>query len=208
MNEQHEREFYFPERRECPTWGLVFVIGLALMIFAGLAKAQTPTCAWNSDCLKWDRPTTRVDGSTLLSTEVASYDIEAALFGSLTWTKVGTVNAPTQSFTRTNIKASEIWQYRVIVVLTSGARSDPSNVQVGPATVEPAPSPAVLKTVDTLAYEINKATDAIKLAAVGTVPLGVTCSPQYDANGLNVVPRDLVKFKTTTRPLVVVAKCG
>jgi hypothetical protein len=75
-------------------------------------------------------------------------------------------------------------------------------------TVQTQPNPPTSVTVDTIAYEVNKATDAIKLAAVGTVPLGVNCKPEYDANGLNVVPRDRVKFKSATRPLVVVAKCG
>jgi hypothetical protein len=158
--------------------------------------------------LKWDRPTTYVDGTTLASTDVASYEIEAALLGSTAWTKVGTVSAPIQAFTRIGIKANEIWQYRVTVVLTTGTKSAPSNVAVGPATVEPAPNPAVLKTVDTLAYEINKSTDALALNAVGTVALGVSCKPEYDANGLNVVPRSSVKFTTLTKPLVVVAKCG
>jgi hypothetical protein len=73
-------------------------------------------------------------------------------------------------------------------------------------TVQTQPAPPVLSTVDTLAYEINKSTDALALNAVGTVALGVSCKPEYDANGLNVVPRDAVKFKTATRPLVVVAK--
>jgi hypothetical protein len=117
-------------------------------------------------------------------------------------------DAPVQGYTRTGIKPGEIWQYRVSVILVSGQRSAPSAVQVAPATVEPAPNPPTLKTVDTLAYEINKSTDALALNAVGTVALGVSCKPEYDANGLNVVPRNLVKFKTATKPLVVVAKCG
>jgi hypothetical protein len=204
---ENEREYYHPERGDLPAWGL-WVLAAMLVVFSCVVHAQTATCAWNADCLKWDRPTTYVDGTTLASTDVASYEIEAALLGSTAWTKVGTVSAPIQAFTRIGIKANEIWQYRVTVVLTTGTKSAPSNVAVGPATVEPAPNPAVLKTVDTLAYEINKYTDALKLAAVGTVPLGVTCKPEYDANGMNVVPRDLVKFNSSTRPLVVVAKCG
>lgn len=188
--------------------GLVIIAMFVLCAWACGAYAQTTTCAWNNDCLSWDRPTKYVDGSTLASSDVASYEIEAQLLGASTWTKIATVNAPVQAYTRVGIKANEIWQYRVSVVLVSGNRSAPSNVAVAPATVEPAPNPPVLKTVDTLAYEINKSTDALKLAAVGTVPLGITCKPQYDANGLNVVPRDQVKFKTTTKPLVVVAKCG
>jgi hypothetical protein len=212
MNERHEREFYYPDPTvRIRVRPMAFLIMAALMLFAivgpRIAHAQT-ACAWNEDCLQWDRPTARVDGSALLSTDVASYIIEMAPQGSSTWTQVGTVNAPIQAWKRAGVKPGEVWQYRVTVVLTTGTKSAPSNVQVGPATVEPAPNPAVLKTVDTLAYEVTKSTNAINLASVGTVPLGVACKPQYDANGLNVVPRDLVKFKSTTRPLVVVAKCG
>jgi hypothetical protein len=204
---ENEREYYHPERGDLPAWGL-WVLAAMLVVFSCVVHAQTATCAWNADCLKWDRPTTYVDGTTLASTDVASYEIEAALLGSTAWTKVGTVSAPIQAFTRIGIKANEIWQYRVTVVLVSGQRSTPSNVQVGPTTVEPAPNPPVLKTVDTLAYEINKSTDALALNAVGTVALGVSCKPEYDANGLHVVPRSSVKFATLTKPLVVVAKCG
>lgn len=199
------------EPHQRAAWGLIvlaLLFALFAWLFAPAVHAQTTTCAWNNDCLSWDRPTKYVDGSTLAATDVASYEIEAALLGASTWTKIATVNAPVQGYTRTGIRAGEVWQYRVTAVLVSGNRSAPSNVQVAPATVEPAPNPPVLKTVDTLAYEINKSTDALKLAEVGTVALGVTCKPEYDANGLNVVPRDLVKFKSTTRPLVVVAKCG
>jgi hypothetical protein len=198
------------EPHQRASWGLIAVallFAFCAWLFAPSAHAQT-ACAWNADCLKWDRPTTYVDGTTLASTDVASYEIEAALLGSTAWTKVGTVSAPIQAFTRIGIKANEIWQYRVTVVLVSGQRSTPSNVAAGPPTVEPAPNPPTLKTVDTLAYEINKSTDALALNAVGTVALGVSCKPEYDANGLHVVPRSSVKFATLTKPLVVVAKCG
>jgi hypothetical protein len=139
---ENEREYYHPERGDLPAWGL-WVLAAMLVVFSCVVHAQTATCAWNADCLKWDRPTTYVDGTTLASTDVASYEIEAALLGSTAWTKVGTVSAPIQAFTRIGIKANEIWQYRVTVVLVSGQRSTPSNVQVGPTTVEPAPNPPV-----------------------------------------------------------------
>jgi hypothetical protein len=206
-SERVERECYHPDKRDCPAWGL-WCLAFLLIVFSHFASAQTATCAWNQDCLQWNRPTQYVDGTTLAASDIASYEVEASLVGSSTWTKVGTTTAPVQGFVRNGIKANEVWQYRVSVILVSGQRSAPSVVQVAPATVEPAPNPPVLKTVDTLAYEINKTTDALALSAVGTIDLGVTCKPQYDANGLNVVPRDLVKFKTSTRPLVVVAKCG
>jgi hypothetical protein len=199
------------EAHQRASWGLIVIallFAFCAWLFAPSAHAQTaPTCAWNADCLQWSRPTTYVDGSTLASTDVASYVIEAAPVGSSTWTQIGTVTAPTQGFTRNGLKDGEQWQYRVSVMLVSGARSAPSAVQTA-TTTAPLPSPPTLKTVDTLAYEINKSTDTLALNAVGTVALGVSCKPEYDANGLNVVPRDSVKFKTTTRPLVVVAKCG
>jgi hypothetical protein len=199
------------EPQQRAAWGAIVVIlmfAMCVAFFSTSAHAQTAACAWNEDCLQWDRPTARVDGTALASTDVASYIIEMAPQGSSTWTQVGTVNAPTQGWKRSGVKPGEIWQYRVTAVLTTGTKSVPSNVAVGPPTVEPAPNPPVLKTIDTLAYEVNKSTDAIKLAAIGTVALGVNCKPEYDANGLNVVPRNLVKFTSATKPLVVVAKCG
>jgi hypothetical protein len=211
MSERNEREFYYPDPsvRIRVRTVLFIVVSLLLLAAAMGAHAQTvPACAWNEDCLQWDRPTTRVDGTALASTDVASYVIEMAPQGSSTWTQVGTVNAPVQAWKRSGVKPGEIWQYRVTVVLTTGTKSAPSNVAAGPPTVEPAPNPPTLKTVDTLAYEINKSTDALALNAVGTVALGVSCKPEYDANGLHVVPRSLVKFATLTKPLVVVAKCG
>jgi hypothetical protein len=210
MSERQDREFWYPDPtvRIRVRTVLSIVVPLLLLFAAFGAHAQTATCAWNADCLQWNRPTAYVDGSTLAASDIASYEVEAALLGSSTWTKVGTTTAPVQGYTRTGIKPGEIWQYRVSVILVSGQRSAPSAVQVAPATVEPAPNPPTLKTVDTLAYEINKSTDALALNAVGTVALGVSCKPEYDANGLNVVPRDAVKFKSATRPLVVVAKCG
>jgi hypothetical protein len=199
------------EPHQRASWGLI-AVALLFAVFAWLfapsAHAQTATCAWNVDCLQWNRPTSYVDGTPLAASDVASYEVEASLLGSSTWVKIATVNAPTQGYNRTGIKPGEVWQYRLTLVTVSGTRSAPSNVQVGPATTEPAPNSVTLKTVDTLAYEINKSTDALALNAVGTVALGVSCKPEYDANGLNVVPRDQVKFKSTTRPLVVVAKCG
>jgi hypothetical protein len=101
---ENEREYYHPERGDLPAWGL-WVLAAMLVVFSCVVHAQTATCAWNADCLKWDRPTTYVDGTTLASTDVASYEIEAALLGSTAWTKVGTVSAPIQAFTRIGIKA-------------------------------------------------------------------------------------------------------
>jgi hypothetical protein len=284
MNERNEREFYFPQRRECPQWGLLVVIAL-FVLFAKVAGAQTaPTftasvtkgispvatvftwacpagtvsatasstgnqAAWTgskalsgtqnlsgikltadyklnctgpantaSATLTWAPPTANTDGSTL--TDLASFKI---YYGT---NSTNLINSTSVSSGLTSAIVDKLtsgtWYFAVTALNAAGIESGYSNIASKAVTVSPPltqsasvtitvqtqPAPPVLSTVDTTAYTINKTTDALALAAVGIVPLGVACKPQYDANGLNVVPRDLVKFKTSTRPLVVVAKCG
>jgi hypothetical protein len=261
---------HFPQRRECPQWGLLVVIAL-FVLFAKVAGAQTaPTftasvtkgispvatvftwacpagtvsatasstgnqAAWTgskalsgtqnlsgikltadyklnctgpantaSATLTWAPPTANTDGSTL--TDLASFKI---YYGT---NSTNLINSTSVSSGLTSAIVDKLtsgtWYFAVTALNAAGIESGYSNIASKAVTVQTQPAPPVLSTVDTTAYTINKTTDALALAAVGIVPLGVACKPQYDANGLNVVPRDLVKFKTSTRPLVVVAKCG
>jgi hypothetical protein len=169
--------------------------------------------------LSWTPPTQNTDGTAL--TNLAGYDV---LYGSSCTALSQTLTLKDPSLTSYQMQLPPgPYCFAMKSYNTNGDRSPaPGNTATKTVTVGPAPtctstvhvdvtvlpSPPALLTVDTTAYEINKTTDALALNAVGSVPLGVTCKPEYDANGLNVVPRDLVKFKTSTRPLVVVAKCG
>jgi hypothetical protein len=169
--------------------------------------------------LSWSPPTQNTDGTTL--TNLAGYDV---LYGASCTALSQTLTLKDPSLTTYTMQLPPgPYCFAMKAYNAVGDRSPtasnivPKTVTVGPAStctstvhvdVSVLPSPPTLLTIDTTAYEVNKSTDAIKLAAVGTVDLGVTCKPEYDANGLNVVPRDRVKFKSATKPLVVVAKCG
>jgi hypothetical protein len=172
-----------------------------------------------SATLTWAPPTINTDGSVL--TNLASYKLYYGT-NSANLINVATIANPTVTTSVIDKLTDGTWYFAVTAVNSSGIESAYSNVQSKtvtnspPAvtsasvtiTVQTQPSPPVLSTVDTVAYTPNKATNAINLAAVGTVPLGVSCKPEFDANGLHVVDRNLVKLSVAVRPLVVVAKCG
>jgi hypothetical protein len=172
-----------------------------------------------SATLSWTPPNTNTDGSVL--TNLAGYRIVWGLTSNTLGNQIQIANPGTTSYVVDKLPGGTLL-FAVKAYSSVGIESDPSNIQTKTITVAPPvvttasvtitvqtqPAPPVLSTVDTTAYSVNKATDALALNAVGTVALGVSCKPEYDANGLNVVPRNLVKFKTATKPLVVVAKCG
>jgi hypothetical protein len=169
--------------------------------------------------LSWVQPTLNTDGSTL--TNLAGTRIVWGTSASTLGNQVQIASPGVASYVVDKLPGGTLY-FAVKSYTTDGIESVLSNVVsktitvADPVTtyasvtitVQTQPAPPVLSTVDTTAYSVNKATDALALNAVGTVALGVSCKPEYDANGLNVVPRNLVKFKTATKPLVVVAKCG
>lgn len=173
--------------------------------------------------LTWTAPTLNTDGSTLTNLAgyryswgtsdadvAANFDAHAVKLAdpkvtSATLTvPVGTLSYAVRAYSATGVESS-LSNVANKTGVGTPAQTFSQSITV---TVDTQPAPPVLATVDTTAYTPNKTTNAIKLAEVGTVPLGVSCKPEYDANGLNVVPRSSVKFTTLTKPLVVVAKCG
>jgi hypothetical protein len=173
-----------------------------------------------SATLTWVAPTTNTDGSPL--TNLAGYRIQfgatsdtlgnqvdianpLALSGTVDKIPGGTWLFGVKAYSKDSIES--VWSSPLMqkTVVVSPPVTQSASVTI---TVKTQPNPPVITTIDTTAYEVNKSTDALALNAVGTVALGVSCKPEYDANGLNVVPRNQVKFKTATKPLVVVAKCG
>jgi hypothetical protein len=169
--------------------------------------------------LSWQPPTLNSDGSPL--TNLAGTRIVWGLTASTLGNQIQVANPGTTSYVVDKLPGGPLL-FAAKFYTTDGIESVLSNIVSKTITVsdpvttyasvtitvQTQPAPPVLSTVDTTAYSVNKATDALALNAVGTVALGVSCKPEYDANGLNVVPRNLVKFKTATKPLVVVAKCG
>jgi hypothetical protein len=172
-----------------------------------------------SATLTWAAPTLNTDGSTLAN--LAGYKL---YYGANSANLINNVQVANPAATTSVIDklTSGTWYFAVTAYNAAGVESGYSNVvskaitvpaptvqsQTVTVTAQTQPAPPTLSTVDVVAYQLSKSTDAITLAAVGTVALGVSCKPEYDANGLNVVPRSAVTFKTSTRPLVVVAKCG
>lgn len=170
----------------------LFFFGATMRLIAGLllfvasavgaqtapicSVSPTTVCAWNEDCLEWSRPTTRIDGSSLDATEIASYQLESAPVGATTWTQLANVNAPVQGYRRTGLKHGDAFQYRVWVTLKSGVKSVQASNVCNHVTTEPAPSPPVLKTADVVAFEIYKnSSGALAARAKGFVTLGMSC---------------------------------
>lgn len=182
-----------------------FWIGLALLAFGALAvcaKATAQTIPWNTDVVSWTAPTQCADGSPIAGNcDITGYKLETATSATGTWSALTT--ALVLTYSATNLAAGSHC-YRVSAVTATGVGA-PSGVACATST-PPLPGPPTLKTIDTLAYEVQKATDSLKLAQVGTVPLDTPCTSD-EANGLHVVPRKAVTVSGKTKPVVMVAKC-
>lgn len=151
--------------------------------------------------LSWAAPTQNTDGSPL--TNLAGYRV---LYGPSPTTLNQTAQVTSTSFTVPNL-APGTWYFAVRAYTTSGVESANSNLasKVIPPTV-PNP-PTALKVIETTAYRLDLGyADQVKIAKIGTVPLGIACKEARYAE-LNLVPR--VSLSTTgSRPLQVWAKCG
>lgn len=202
-------------------WVLAILALSALLIagaFWGVAYAQTSPCdtvRWDEDCISWNAPLTRTDGSALPAADIGSYVLERAAVGSTTWTVLATITAPVQAYRYGGLKSGDAWQYRVSAVLKSGARSVPSEIKTA-TTTEPPPNPPVLKTVDATAYEIKPNSAGTLVATrVGLVPIGTACeaTSQRVAAGIAYtrIPRDavdMVNWPSTVKLQDVWGKCG
>jgi len=207
-----ERDIDVPSIKR-KAWAVIAVAFL-LLFAAWCATAQTPACAWNEDCIAWNAPTTRTDGSAIAATDIASYVVESAPAGATTWAQLGTVTAPVQAYKRTGLKAGDAFDYRVSVVLKSGARSAPSEVKSA-TTAEPPPNSPVLKSIDTLAYEIKpNSTGNLVATRIGYIPMGTACGDRQQTIGTvayTLVPRtsvDMVSWPSTVRLQDLWAKCS
>jgi hypothetical protein len=197
-------------------------------ILTGIKQSAdyTYTCAGTplsvgSALLSWMPPTLNTDGSILK--DLGSYKLYWGATALGVMANKATVSDPTVLvYTVTDLPPG--LTYFAASSVNAGGIEGPLSTAISKTITVPAPltcsqtvhidvvtvpnPPSNLTVTDPIAYEVIKTTDAIKLAAIGTVALGVNCKPEYDANGLNVVPRNLVKFTSATKPLVVVAKCG
>lgn len=180
------------------------IITLAAILLCWQAHAQA--ISWNADILGWTAPTQCSDGSPVAGNcDITGYKLEtAASATAVVWSTVTTTPGSSLAYTVTGLTIG-VHCYRLSAIAAGGS-SPPSNA-VCATTTQPAPSIPTLKTVDTLAYEVQKLTDSLRLAQVGTVPLDTPCKDD-EANGLHVVPRKSVSVPGKTKPVVMVAKCG
>lgn len=190
---------------------IAFVLGL----WAGTAAAATGT-------ISYTRPTTRVDGSPLLASEIASYSIAC------TYTPTGGVAAPCASLLPTSFSGTATGgtvtftvavDGRACFVLrtvdTGGRQSDPS-AQACKDIVVAIPNPpgtvtvAVVLSMDHApVYSLGSNNKLSTL--MGFIPVGLPCVGEplvtYRGAEFREVARQDVKFWGQTS-LRVVAPCG
>lgn len=179
------------------------IITFAALLFCYQAHAQA--IPWNADVLGWTAPTQCSDGSPVAGNcDITGYKLETATSSTaVVWSTVTTTSGSSLAYTVTGLTVG-MHCYRLSAIAAGG--SSPLSNAVCAMTTQPTPGVPALKTVDTLAYEVQKLTDSLRLAQVGTVPLDTPCKDD-EANGLHVVPRKSVSVTGKTRPVVMVAKC-
>lgn len=189
---------------------LVLVV-YGLLAFA-VSKAAPPNpLPWDTDYYSWIAPTVCADGSALPNCVVIGYDIQTSATVSGPWTVAGSVASNVLEFIKTAVAVGPHC-YRAIANSTAGA-GPPANALCS-TTVRPQvpPGPPVSVTIDTVAYKLDLGyANQIKVAQIGTVPLGLACKPNMYAMGLNVLSdRSKVTLTpgTTSRPLTTLGKCG
>lgn len=164
------------DARKGNRWMQLLVYGAFLVLLAALiasrADAQT-ACPWDADCLSWTIATTRIDGSALEASKIASHRLEIATSATGPWTVLATVPMPATTYQRRPVSGTNY--YRIVTVLHTGLTSDPS-AAVNSTVVEPKPNPAVLQVVDNVGYQINLGSrNKFSLSRVASIPLGKEC---------------------------------
>lgn len=175
---------------------------LALLIAPiGIAQAMDITVSWTL-------PTKNVDGTAIAAAQAISFTrieygyCNGEAFGDFIGQVV--VNVPATTTILKNLP-NQIYCVRAYVTNVQSVQSDPSNVVKRGANTKPAPP--VLSTVELTAYKVTIQQDKFSLAKVGTINERIACDPKQTVNGLYAVPRSRVKYNSTARPLIVVAKC-
>lgn len=172
--------------------------------------------------VNWTAATKNKDGSTIPTTgpdSVGTYKVEygnctggsPVIFG----TKAGETTVPGTQLTATIANlAPGTYCFRAYTITVAGGvngTSDPTNV-VSAVVSAPLPSPPLppgnLTVISLTAFQILGTPNKIELLPVGTVPTGTQCDASQSVNGHNIVPRELVTWFGSVRPLAVVAKCG
>jgi hypothetical protein len=150
----------------------LFIGALLLFFFVGGAFAGEATVTWTN-------PTTRTDGSALLSSQIGSTRVEwGTCSGSAFGTAQGNQSTTGAATSATiNNLAPGTYCFRAATIDTAGLQSGWSNIASKVVPVAP-PTPPVIVTVATTAYVFKLGwRGAVRLVQSGTVPLGVACQP-------------------------------
>lgn len=99
------------------------------------------------------------------------------------------------------------WCFVGVHANNAGSVSDYSNPAFKDVFTIPQP-PGDLVVEDIRVYYVIQQVNKFILLPVGSIPVGTSCNTMEYVNGYYVVPRDLVTWSGTVKPLVVVAQCG
>ena len=185
---------------------------LILIVCAAVFCAVIESEAYaGSATATWTHPTSYVDGSPLVATDISQTRLE---YGSCSGTAFGVKSGETVvagAATTATISGLAAGSYCFRAYTTAkGVESGPSAV-ASKTVPQAAPSPPTLTTISTVAYSVT--VDWPNLAfvrskAVGTVALGVPCAAAATDDGLHMIPLSAVKLTGANRPAYVVAACG
>lgn len=170
----------------------------------------------------WVPPTTNTDGSAL--TDLAGFNVYAAVSGTQTYKKVGAVGKGVMSYVDGVVTAGK-WDYAVTSVNTQSVESVRSltstitvlgeswQKSVSADVVPGVPSPPTgVKTAETVAYEYRPSTNT--LARIGVVPSGIPCGPETKTVSgvtycrLDRAKADLVNWPSDPKLMDVWVKAG
>lgn len=198
-----------------------------------VTPAVPPVAGAGSVTLSWQPPTQNTDGSTL--TNLAGFRI---LYGASASALSQTVQVPGAGVSAYVVDglSSGVWFFAVKAYTAGNVESGPSNVvskavdaggtpgipavtwtKTVTVKVSAQPKPPVLVTVEQTAYKMDNGNqNQLKVAKIGTVPLGKPCvqtiSPftnePVDYMGLNLLKDRMVAVVTgSSRPNQILAKC-
>lgn len=159
----------------------------------------------------WTHPTTNTDGTTIPASGAGSLTGTRVQYGTCSGTAFGTmiaeqvVTAPAATASFANVGPGT-YCGRAFARNTYGQESAASNV-ASRVVPPPVPEPPTVVTIALAAYEVRPTGNGIRLAEVGTIPLGSPCELQASGD-LWFVDAALATLKSSYKGGAVVAKCG
>lgn len=173
----------------------------------------------------WTTPTTTSSAATTATSAAASSSTGTA---AVSWAAVATATSysvysgssatsltkladtTATSYTATGL-APGTWYFAVTASNSAGESAQSATVSktiAAPIVAPPAPTGVTIAA--TPGYDLLKNNDSLTAKAVGTVPANTKCDTTQPALGLYRVPRAslVLAADVTTRPQVVLAKCG